>query len=91
MDSDKPRQVRRGVPEKLARPRRARARKSGPDTLTLQKFNEAISETLHRFDGEQDYPARDVALAKRRDAAEKGDLMALYSALEWCYLDLKQA
>ena len=65
----------------------AKAQSPGQDSLTLRKFKDALSETLHAWDGKSDYPAKDEALARRREAIEKGDLLALYTALEWCHLD----
>jgi hypothetical protein len=67
------------------------------NTLTLQQFEAALRETTSsmatRFDGdgnpvEDEYePARAQGWARRRAAAEKGDLLATYTALEWCGVD----
>jgi len=85
---------RRGPRATVARPAKARPPRS--ETLTLEKFTAAFTDSLLSFipvrfdeDGrpvEYKDEARDVALALRRAAVEQGDLLALYSALESCLL-----
>src|SRR3990172_6948979 len=68
--------------------RTPKARPSQPDTLTLEKFNEAFTEPLGLFHVQrEDGLMPDSPLARRREAVEKCDVLALYGALEWCHLD----
>jgi hypothetical protein len=77
--------------------RSVKGRRPRRDTLTLQQFEDELREThmssrAIRFDDDghpveyDDEPTRANAWARRRVAAEKGDLLATYSAMDWCYM-----
>lgn len=77
---------------------RPKARRPQFRTLTLQKFQAAFTESLTLFPAvkvddkghpveHEDEPTLDGALARRRATVEDGDLLALYTALEWSHVD----
>lgn len=65
-------------------PSKPKARKPGPDTLTLEKFRKLLSEPIFESRGDKYFPKQQEAMERRRDAIRKGDLLALYSALHIC-------
>jgi len=81
-----PKRKRRGPGPTVGR-RPPRARKPLPTSLTLAKLREACGEVLHAWDEQGAFPARDTALQRRREAAINGNLLALYTSLEWCFVD----
>ena len=76
------RKRRRGVPENLTSREKPQARESQPGTLTLEALEKTLSGAFAGFSG-----LKATELERCREAVEEGNLLAIYCALEVCYME----
>lgn len=62
-----------------------KARKPQRDTMTIERLAKLLSEPGRVVRDDDRYPKQQEALERRKDAIRKGDLLALYSALNHCF------
>jgi hypothetical protein len=58
--------------------------------MTLARLRECLSEPITDYRDGKEYPKQQEALERRHDAIRKGDLLALYSALERCFQPVRR-